>query len=122
MKNKRLSTFSILLFFIPIFSSISAQESVSRRIEDLLSNMSIEEKVGQMAQITLDAIGNGATVFESKIPFAIDTARLRKAIVDYHVGSVINTTNNYALSPAQWNSVVAQIQEAAMTKTTYGIR
>ncbi|NLJ20162.1 MAG: beta-glucosidase [Bacteroidales bacterium] len=121
MKNKRLSTFSILLFFIPIFSSISAQESLSRRIEDLLSNMSIEEKVGQMAQITLDAIGNGATVFESKIPFAIDTARLRKAIVDYHVGSVINTTNNYALSPAQWNSVVAKIQEAAMTKTTYGI-
>jgi beta-glucosidase len=121
MKNKRLNLFYLLLFFIPIFSAISAQESVSDRVEELLSKMTIEEKVGQMAQITLDAIGNGATVFESKIPFAIDSVRLHKAIVDYHVGSVINTTNNYALSALQWNSIIDQIQKTAITKTSLRI-
>ncbi len=95
----------------------SPQNELDRRVESLLKQMTLEEKVGQMTQITLDVIGNGETVFSSDIPFAIDTARLRKALVNYHIGSVLNTTNNYAMTPAQWHSIISQIQEVATTQT-----
>jgi beta-glucosidase len=62
-------------------------------------------------------IGNGEGRHESKVPFEIDTARIRKAIVDYHIGSVLNTTNNYAMPPAQWNKIIAFIQKVAMEQT-----
>lgn len=83
--------------------------------------MTLEEKVGQMAQITLDVIGKGESRHASYEPFTIDTARIRKAIVDYHVGSILNTTNNYALPPAQWNEIISYIQEVAMQETNIKI-
>ena len=51
----------------------------SNGLASMVKQMTLEEKVGQMAQITLDAIGNGESVFSSKIPFAIDTNRLKEA-------------------------------------------
>lgn len=102
---------------LTISCSMQPQSEIDTRVNDLLSQMTLEEKVGQMTQITLDAVGNGKDVFTSNIPFAIDTNRLKKALVDYHVGSIINTTNNYALPPAQWNSIIGQIQQTATQQT-----
>jgi beta-glucosidase len=113
MKNNSLLLFIFAgLFFMNI--SCSSKSDVDNRVDKLLSKMTLEEKVGQMAQITLDAIGNGDDVFSSKIPFAIDKARLKKAIEDYKIGSVLNTTNNYAMPPAQWNTIISEIQQSAL--------
>lgn len=95
----------------------SPQNGLDQRVESLLKQMTLEEKVGQMTQITLDVIGNGETVFNSGYPFQLDTARLRKALVDYHVGSILNTTNNYAMTPEQWYTIISRIQDVATTKT-----
>jgi beta-glucosidase len=95
----------------------SKQSEPDDRVEALLKQMTLEEKVGQMTQITLDVVGNGETVFSSDFPFELDTARLRKALVNYHVGSILNTTNNYAMTPAQWYTIISRIQEVATTKT-----
>jgi beta-glucosidase len=92
-------------------------DEIDFKVEELLSKMTIEEKAGQMTQITLDAVGNGESVFSANIPFDFDSARLRKAIVDYHVGSILNTTNNYALPPAQWNQIIGHIQQIATQQT-----
>jgi len=122
MKNKQLIHVALCLV-VCFFAACNTkpQSEIDRRVDDLLSKMTLEEKVGQMAQISLDVIGNGKEVFESKIPFAIDTTRLRKALVDYHVGSVLNTTNNYALPPAEWNSIISQIQQTATQHTRLNI-
>lgn len=88
-----------------------------KAIDKIISELTLEEKVGQMAQITLDVIGNGEGRHSSNEPFAIDTARIRKALVDYHIGSILNTTNNYALPPAQWNEIISFIQKVAMEDT-----
>lgn len=96
-------------------------DAMDKKVEELLSKMTLEEKVGQMAQITLDVVGNGKDRHTSKEPFELDSARLRKALVDYHVGSILNTTNNYALPPAQWNNILEFIQKVAVKETKTGI-
>ncbi|MEA4937843.1 MAG: glycoside hydrolase family 3 N-terminal domain-containing protein, partial [Paludibacter sp.] len=110
-----------LLTFIFLLAIVSCDEkpndAYDKKVEALLSEMTLKEKVGQMAQITLDVIGNGEGRYSSKEPFVVDTARLRKAVVEYHVGSILNTTNNYALPPAQWNAIISLIQKVAMEET-----
>ncbi len=116
MKQKNI----LLILFSLILISTSCKESKSeadREVENILSEMTLEEKVGQMAQITLDVIGNGKTRLESNIPFEIDSLRLDSVIVKYHIGSILNTTNNYAMPLAQWHKIINQIQNVATTKT-----
>ena len=93
----------------------------SARIEALISKMTVEEKVGQMAQATLDVIGKGENRFSSFEPFALDTTELKKAVVTYKLGSILNTANNRARTPQVWNQIIGQIQEAATKGTRLGI-
>ena len=71
-------------------------QSTSEKVEALLAQMTLEEKVGQMAQVTLDVITKGPNQYASDEPLQLDPALVRKALVDYHVGSILNTANNRA--------------------------
>jgi beta-glucosidase len=117
MKKKHLLLSLLPAFFILLYSCSGSKNETDKQVEELLSQMTLEEKVGQMTQITLDVIGNGPTLHRSLEPFAIDTARLNKAIGKYYIGSVLNTTNNYALKPERWYEIISQIQEAAINQT-----
>lgn len=90
-------------------------------VEDLLAKMTIEEKAGQMAQLTLDVITEGPSIVESYEPLRLDTAELRHAIVDLNLGSILNTANNRARTPEVWNTIINQIQEMATKETRLGI-
>ena len=106
------------LFGLFLFSCSQKNENeIAKKVNKILSQMTLEEKVGQMAQITLDVVGKGDSKFSSVEPFVLDTARLRDVIVKYHVGSILNTTNNYAMPPAQWNEIISFIQKVAMEET-----
>jgi beta-glucosidase len=113
MKKNKLHILIIISTSLLFYSCNNDKSDIDKKVETLLSKMTLEEKVGQMAQITLDAIGNGDSIFESKVPFDFDNKRLQKAIVDYKIGSVLNTTNNYAIPPAQWNAIITKIQETS---------
>ena len=117
MKKSTYTSLVILLLAIFTFSCSQSKNDTDAKIVKMISEMTLEEKVGQMAQITLDVIGNGEGRHASNEPFDIDTARIRKALIEYHVGSVLNTTNNYALPPVQWNKIIAFIQKVAMKDT-----
>jgi beta-glucosidase len=94
-----------------------AAADVDKRVESVLAGLTLEEKVGQMAQITLDVIGNGKERYASNEPFAIDPAKLRQAVVEYHVGSILNAANNRARPPQEWFRTISQIQDAAMKES-----
>ncbi|ARS36195.1 glycoside hydrolase family 3 N-terminal domain-containing protein [Pontibacter actiniarum] len=94
---------------------------IDQKVEELLAKMTLEEKVGQMAQITLDVVGKGENRYSSIEPLQLDEAELKKALVDYKIGSVLNTANNRALTPEKWYSVISQIQEVATKDTRLGI-
>lgn len=86
----------------------------TRSIEDLLKRMTLEEKVGQMTQLTIGMIVNGRDQ-----DVKIDPAKLEKAIVKYGVGSILNVSDQ-ALTIDRWHEIIGQIQDAAK-KTRLGI-
>jgi len=101
--------------------SANAQTGNSAKVEALLKKMTLEEKVGQMAQVTLDVIGKGKDRFTSDEPFSLDEKAVEKALVQYKLGSVLNTSNNRARTPQVWYEIISQIQQVAMKKTKNGI-
>ena len=109
---------SLLLgVFLCLVNLVQAQLNSTvhdKEIESLIDKMTIEEKVGQMTQITLDVITKGEDIYSSYEPFELDQDSLNKALVDYHIGSVLNTANNRALTPQKWYSLISQIQETAL--------
>src|SRR6266576_4107080 len=61
------------------------EHDYSQKIESLLKQMTVKEKVGQMTQLTLEMIVSG---HDQSIQ--IDPAKLQKAIGQYGVGSILN--------------------------------
>ncbi|WP_029902760.1 beta-glucosidase BglX [Prevotella sp. 10(H)] len=58
--NIRKSGFLGLLALSSIFSSSYAQQTIEKRVEDLLSKMTLEEKIGQMNQISFFTVDDKA--------------------------------------------------------------
>ena len=85
-----------------------------QRVDSLLSKMTLKEKVGQMTQINLTVIAKGPNKWGSSFPLEIDHDRAIKALVDYKVGSVLNTINNTAQTPETWYNTISVIQQYAM--------
>ena len=84
------------------------------RVDDLLKRMTLEEKVGQMTQVTIEVVTKDV---DGKVePYGIDRAKLEKAILQYHVGSIFNAVE-YAYSVEQWHEIISAIQDVATKKT-----
>ena len=98
-----------------------SKNEISSRAEEILSKMTLEEKVGQMTQATLDVIGKGENRFSSFEPFALDREQLKKAVSEYHVGSFLNTAGNRALTKEKWYEVIKEIQDINKAETRLGI-
>ena len=64
------------------------------KITSIIDKMSIEEKVGQTCQITLEAILSKDIEGKLIEPHQIDTNKLKIAIEDYKVGSFLNVSNH----------------------------
>ncbi|MBP6634911.1 MAG: glycoside hydrolase family 3 C-terminal domain-containing protein [Paludibacter sp.] len=99
-------------------SSLTEQERITeQRIDSIMSQMTLEEKVGQMAQYTIDVVGKSAGMGNSVEPFQFDKAKLDTILRQYKAGSILNTTNNKAQTPETWAFIVKTIQEIAITET-----
>lgn len=98
-----------------------SQDQISKKAEEILSKMTLEEKVGQMTQVTLDVIGKGEDRFSSYEPLVLDRELVKKAVKEYHVGSFLNTANNRALSKEKWYSIIKEIQDISKKETRLGI-
>ncbi|UII29550.1 glycoside hydrolase family 3 C-terminal domain-containing protein [Fulvivirga maritima] len=109
---------TIAFLFLAGFCQVAwAQKDDEAKIEALIKKMTLEEKVGQMAQITLDVVGKGENIYSSYDPVELDKEALKKALVDYKIGSVLNTANNKALTPKRWYEIIRDIQKVAMKDT-----
>ena len=112
------------IIILLLFFSCTNQNSVSdidKKADDILSKMTLEEKVGQMTQINLTVIAKGPNKWSSSFPMEIDEKKANKALVDFKVGSVLNTINNTAQKPSVWFKNISKIQDIAMKNTNLGI-
>jgi beta-glucosidase len=93
-------TVSLLSLF-----SLAQTTSNQQKAEALLKQMTVDEKIGQMTQVTLGVVSTAQDG-------VLDAAALKKAVVDYKVGSILNVTN-HALTVDQWRTVITRIQDEA---------
>ena len=77
------------------------------KIQALVARMTRKEKIGQMTQLELGMIADGAGD-----AVKINPDKLRKAIVDYGVGAILNVKDQ-ALPQAKWREIVTAIQNEA---------
>src|SRR5438874_8001107 len=93
-----------ILFSIAIVSNqnVSAQVNNANeaKINALLKQMTLEEKVGQMAQVAIDVIGKTDYAHDTYI---LDQSKVEDVINNYKAGSILNTPGAL-LSAADWNA------------------
>ncbi|MAD59734.1 MAG: beta-glucosidase [Flammeovirgaceae bacterium] len=109
--------FIILLFICSCTSNTTDVSNVDSKVQDILSKMTLEEKVGQMAQINLTVIAKGPNKWGSSFPLEIDPKKAKKALVDFKVGSVLNTINNTAQNTETWYKTITEIQKYSIDST-----
>lgn len=95
----------------------NSHNEIDIKVKELLSKMTLEEKAGQMMQVTIDVLTVGKSPYVSDEPLVLDTNTLKTAFGKYPVGSVLNTANNRARDRREWNLLIHQIQEYS-TKNT----
>jgi beta-glucosidase len=81
--------------------------SHEKEIEQMLARMTPAEKIGQMTQLEIGMVSNGKGQ-----ALELDPVKLRKAVNQYGVGSLLNV-NDEALPPAKWHQILKQIETAA---------
>lgn len=87
--------------------------SIHQKVENLIQKMSLEEKVGQMTQITLGVLMEERT--DGGVQHAIlNPEKVKIAFQKYKIGSVLNTYGDRAQSLLWWNHVVDSIQQASI--------
>ena len=91
-----------------------AENEIDQKVSALLKKMTLEEKVGQMTQVTIQAVSKTRGSENSK--HELDQAKLEEAITKYHVGSLLNVYDA-AHSLAYWHEVITRIQDVATQKT-----
>ena len=103
----------LIFLFLISATAINAQSTID--IDALLSKMTIEEKVGQMTQLNLDVICEGE-IYKLVEPHHIEKEKLNKALIQYHVGSIINC-GGHAYPLEQWHTMIREIQKVATEET-----
>jgi beta-glucosidase len=107
------------------FISSTIKTSEYKSINERIALMSLEEKVGQTCQITLDVIIKTDEKGVPLIPAVIDTNKLNEAIYKYKVGSVLNV-GSHTLSLTEWKGILKSIHTPfisgkSKTPIIYGI-
>ena len=102
--------FLALWLWLPASARADRYDDEARR---LVQRMTLEEKVGQMTQISVTLVSKDG---DTTGRHALDPARLREALITYHVGSIMNEGQG-AYSLAHWREIITEIQDVATRET-----
>jgi beta-glucosidase len=123
--------YAIVFFSLLHFSAFSQNKAqsldpkIEKQIDEILATLSVSEKVGQTCQVTLDALfvrNDKGDVIE---PGKIDPAKLKEAVVQYGIGSILNV-GWHTFDLATWEIVMDQVNAPFFTEESkipiiYGI-
>jgi beta-glucosidase len=130
---KKIISLLLLIVFTQIlnnrFYSQGFNDSLDLQIEDkisiILEQLSLEEKIGQTCQITLDVILQVNDQGSVICPHEIDTIKLNEAINIYKIGSILNVSS-HSLFLEEWKSLLKSIHSVSNARNNnipiiYGI-
>lgn len=89
---------------------IKSDARMEQRIEKLLNQMTLEEKIGQMAELNIDVLQDKSV----RKRFQLSEALLDTVIGKYKVGSILNVPNGEAISRQEWQEIITAIQKKSM--------
>lgn len=92
--------------------AIPRDPAIEQQVENWLKKLTLEEKVGQMCELTIDVIARQGGNPEDG--FQLDEALLDTVIGKYKVGSILNVPDGVAQTPAKWEEVIRRIQERSL--------
>jgi len=117
----------VLLLITALFCALGvsaqtkpAESDLDKKVDALIKQMTLEEKVGQMTEVTSDVVSTTKNGVHE-----IDPEKIKEAILKYHVGSILNVSG-HAYDRKHWYEVISAIQaEAAQDRlkipVIYGI-
>ena len=89
--------------------AIAQDPEIENLVEEILADMTLEEKVGQMTELAIDVLGE----FKDG-EFILDEDKLHEVIAEYKVGSILNAPGPVAQSLEKWQEIIGRIQEVSM--------
>lgn len=98
---------SVGLMAQPKKAAVAPVSALDKKVDALIAGMTLEEKVGQMTEVTLDVISKTGTPTHQ-----LDVFKLKEAIEKYHVGSILNVSGT-AYTREHWHDVIVSIQAEA---------
>ncbi|PTQ94876.1 beta-glucosidase [Mucilaginibacter yixingensis] len=113
LSSTEIKKYAIALALLASGYGATAQSKYDAQVAQLLKQMTLEEKVGQMAQITLDALAKPVPKNQPKA-FELDPAKVEDAVGKYYLGSILNASNNRAKTKEEWFSVISTLQDRAL--------
>ena len=92
--------------------AIPSDPVIEAHIQEWLKKMTLEEKIGQMCEITIDVVSD----FEAskKNGFTLNPAMLDTVIGKYKAGSLLNVPLSVAQKKEKWAEAIKQIQDLSM--------
>ena len=121
MRRILLTTCVLVLNVCWLFAqTVQPTSEFDRKADELIAKMTLEEKVGQMTEVTSDVVSTTTHDVHQ-----IDAEKIKEAILKYHVGSILNVSG-HAYDRKHWYEVISAIQtEAALDRlkipVIYGI-
>ena len=119
-----LATISLSALAQDIAPAIKPDAKIERKVEKILKKMTLEQKVGQMAEVGIDMFGNSVTGVADDTKFVLKEDVLEAVAKEYMFGSVLNAPGK-ALTAEEWNELITKINEVSIRytglPTLYGI-
>ena len=104
---KRVLTMALAVAATLGLTKLNAQQRIDPLIESkvdaLVKQMTLEEKIGQMAQVSIESLGS---LKGQQFSFS---DKLKDAVINYKVGSILNTPGALQ-SASDWNRILTEIQ------------
>lgn len=101
--------------------AIHADAEIEAQVKEIVSSLTLEEKIGQMCQITIGMLED----WNSKEEFKLNAETLDRLIDEYKVGSFLNTPRNVCQTVDKWQEIIGTIQQKSVASlgipTVYGV-
>ena len=110
MKRLIISLFVMALPLAMPAQVIKPDAKIEQKIEKTLRKMTLEEKIGQMAELNIDVVQDRSV----KDRYQLSEALLDTVIGKYKVGSILNVPNGEAVSRQEWQTIITAIQKKSM--------
>lgn len=110
------TTLTLLSAACGIFSAsavspaIPQDPAIEKRIKEIMSKMTLEEKIGQMCELEIGYLQDA----DKSNGYKFNDDKVEEAFRKYKVGSILNTPNGEAQTVEVWHDVIERIQKESM--------